>query len=269
MKDKIASILMHVTLIVISFICVFPFLWMLIGITNTSTAISKGKMTFGTNLFANIQSVIEKTEIGHIIFNSIFIAVVGTVLTLVVTSMAAYAFQIYHSKMRETIYNILLLSMMIPFAALMIPLYKEIVAIGLLNTYWAIILQLSSSAFLVFFFRQSLKNFPTELIESSRIDGANEFTIFLKVVVPAMKSTYAAATIYAFMGAWNTYLWPLLVLKTDEMKTFPLAISVMSSSHSADIGAVMVMVVVSTIPTMIIFFAFQKQFVQGMVGTSK
>lgn len=269
MREKIKTLSMHLVLIIISFLCFFPFFWMIVGITNKSVDITKGKMTFGTYFIENVRTVAGQVDLVHIIYNSVLIALVGTILTLIITSMAAYAFQIFYSKQREWIYNLLLLSMMIPFAALMIPLYKETVILGLLNTYAAVILQLTSSVFLVFFFRQSLKSFPIELIESSRIDGANELLIFIRVVVPAIKSTYAAATIYAFMSAWNGYLWPLLVLKTNDMKTFPLAISTMSSTYTPDIGAIMVLIVFSTLPMLIIFFIFQKQFVQGMVGSSK
>lgn len=270
MKKKISAVFTHMILIIISFICVFPFFWMVVGITNSSVDITQGKLTFGNYFMTNLQTVIEKVDLFQIIFNSVVIAFFGTVLSLIVASMAAYAFQIYHNKFRERIYNLMLVSLMIPFAALMIPLYKEVVFLGLLNTYTAVVLQLTSSVFLVFFFRQSLKNFPLELIESSRIDGASELLIFARIVVPSMKATYASATIYAFMGAWNGYLWPLLVIKSNDMKTFPLAISALSTTNRApDVGAVMLLIVFSTIPMLVIFFVFQKQFVQGMVGSSK
>ena len=139
----------------------------------------------------------------------------------------------------------------------------------LLNTHTGIIVTALASVFLIFFFRQSFKSFPYEIIQAARVDGAGELKIFLRIFVPSMKSTYAAAAIYAFMGSWNAYLWPLIVLQTNEQKTLTLMVSSMSSAYNPQYGAMMAAIVITTLPTLIVFFSLQKYFVQGMLGSVK
>jgi len=158
---------------------------------------------------------------------------------------------------------------MIPFAAQMIPLFKMMNAFNLIDNHLAIILPNISMPFLIFFFRQNFKAFPNELIEAARIDGLNEFQIFFKIVLPSMKSTVAAGAIYSFMKQWNNYLWPLIILQTNQQKTLTLFISSLSSAYFVDYGPLMLSIVLSTLPVIVIFITMQKQFVEGIVGTSK
>lgn len=266
---KPQKLVLHVFLILTSVLFIFPLLWMLISMTNTSKDIIAGKILPGSYFFENLSTVFSSTDFVTAFINSTFIAVTTTVIAVILTSSAAYAFQMYANKKSEFLFNVIIVSMMIPFAALMIPLYKLTVDVGLLDTFTAIIFQGAAPVILLFFFRQTLRNFPTEMIEAARIDGAGELKIFIKLVVPSLKSTYAAASIVAFMTAWNNYLWPLLVVKSAEMKTLPLTISAMSSAHTADYGAQMIVITLSTIPMIIIFLTLQKYFVEGMVGSSK
>ena len=138
-----------------------------------------------------------------------------------------------------------------------------------LNSLWAVILPSVCTAFLVFFFRQNTKSFPKDILEAARIDGLGEIAIFLKIFMPTMKSTYAAAAIITFMGSWNAYLWPLIALQSPEKKTVLLIISKIASSYSPDYGLIMIAIVITTIPTALIFFIMQKHFVAGMTGAVK
>lgn len=266
---KTQKVLLHVFLIITSLIFIFPLIWMLISMTNKSKDIIAGKVFPGTYFFENLATVLNTTDFINAFLNSTFIAVSTTVLALVLTSLAAYSFQMYANKKSEFIFNLIITSMMIPFAALMIPLYKLTVDVGLLDTFASVILQGAAPVLLIFFFRQALRNFPYEMIEAARIDGASELKIFIQLVIPSMKATYAAASIVAFMTAWNNYLWPLLALKSADMKTLPLTISAMASAQVADYGAQMIVITLSTIPMLIIFLTLQKYFVEGMVGSSK
>ncbi|MDI3312570.1 MAG: carbohydrate ABC transporter permease [Thermoanaerobacterium sp.] len=142
-------------------------------------------------------------------------------------------------------------------------------SLGLLDTHFGLIITSIASAFIIFFFRQSFKAISKETIEAARVDGAGEFTIFFRIIIPTMKSTYAAAAIYSFMTSWNSYLWPLIILQTDKQKTMTLLISNMSSAYFPDYGAVMAAIVVATLPMIIIFFALQRYFVQGLTGAVK
>ncbi len=259
----------YILLSIIALISVFPFAWLVIGTTNANIDILKGSMSIGSNLLENWNNFNRLVDLPQVLWNTTKITVIGTVLTLVVASMAGYGFEIFKSQTREYVYNILLLTMMIPFAALMIPLFTLFARSNLLDTHIAVILPTIASVFIIFYFRQASKAFPGELREAARVDGMNEFQIFFFIYMPVMKSTYAAAFIIVFMANWNNYLWPLIVLQSDEMKTVTLVISSLASSYSPDFGVVLVGTVIATIPTIIVFFAMQKQFVHGMLGSVK
>ena len=161
------------------------------------------------------------------------------------------------------------LTLMVPFAALMIPLFILMAQFDLLDTHLAVILPALASAYIIFYFRQSTKAFPPELREAARLDGLKEWQIFLFVYVPVMRSTYAAAFIIVFMAAWNNFLWPLIVLQSPELKTITLVLSSLGSAYFPDFGVIMLAAMLATLPTLVVFFAMQRQFVQGMLGSVK
>lgn len=266
---KLTTLLKYIFLSFISFLSIFPFFWMIIGATNTSTDIAKGKTTIGSNLSINIQNIFQNTNISAALVNSIIISVISTILALLISSMAGYGFEIYKSKFRNNVMSFLLLSMMIPFSALMIPLYSMFGKMGLLNSLIAVIIPSVATAFLIFFFRQNTISFPRETIEAARVDGLSELNIFFRIYFPMMKSTYAAAAIITFMASWNNYMWPLIALQSQDKQTLPLVISALGSAYSPDYGMTMVGIVIATLPTALIFFLMQKHFVQGMVGSVK
>jgi lactose/L-arabinose transport system permease protein len=139
----------------------------------------------------------------------------------------------------------------------------------LTNTYAAVILPGIASIFIIFYFRQATKAFPSELRDAARVDGLKEWQIFLYIYLPVMRSTYAAATIIVFMANWNNYLWPLIVLNTADMKTATLIISALTSAYTPDYGMILFGTVLATLPTLIIFFLLQRQFVEGLLGSVK
>ncbi len=263
------STLKYLFLIIASLVSIFPFVWMIIGATNSATDITKGKLSFGGELMNNITRLFEMADIPRAFFNSLKIALITTVLLLLISSAAGYAFEIYRSKARERIYNLLLLTMMIPFAALMIPLYKMFAMNGLSNTHSAIILPTIATAYIIFFFRQTTKAFPKDLMQAARVDGLNEFQIFFYIFIPTMKSSYAAAGIIAFMTSWNNFLWPLIILQSNEQKTMTLVLSSLSSAYFPEFGSIMVAIIIATLPTILVFFLLQRYFVEGMMGSIK
>ena len=160
--------------------------------------------------------------------------------------------------------------MMIPQTSLVIPLYKMMADMKLVNSHLSIILPAIGSIFLLFFFRQSFKSIPHEMIESARIDGAGELRIFFQIVFPSMRATYAAAAIYAFMTSWNAYMWPMISLSSEQKKTIILMVSkIASSAYVADYGVQMVGLVIATLPMMIVFLFLQRSFVDGLTGSVK
>lgn len=261
--------LTYIALSIAAFVSIFPFLWMLISATNSSIDIIKGKVSFGGALSTNIANFFAQVDVPLVFWNSAKVAVLTTALTIVVSSLAGYGFEMFRSKMRDRIYSLVLLTLMVPFAALMIPLFMMMGRAGLINTHVAILLPSIASAFIIFYFRQATKAFPTELRDAAKVDGLKEWQIFLYIYVPVMRSTFAAAFVIVFMTSWNNYLWPLIVLQSNETKTITLVVSSLASAYYPDFGVVMIGVILATLPTLFVFFLMQRQFVAGMLGSVK
>lgn len=274
MKNK-NKIFIYIFLLMISIVFVFPFYFMIISATNASVDVTSGSLLPGKELLNNLKNLFEQTDMVTALKNSAIIAVSQTVLALIISSIAGYAFEVYRSKWTDIVFNIILMSMMIPFAALMIPLFKFFGRLSTINpmigfnTYASAYLPYIATAFLIFYFRQNTKMFQQELLEAGRIDGLSEIGLFFRIYMPTMKNTYAAAAIITFMNAWNNYLWPLVTLQTNEMRTVPLLLSNLGSSYAPDYGLMMIAILIATIPTLIIFFVLQKYFVAGMLGAVK
>ncbi len=269
LSHAIGRTLTYAGLSLAAFASIFPFWWMIVGMTNTQTDIAGGVLTFGSSLGANVRDLFAQVDVLRVLANSTLIAVVGTALTVGVSSAAGYGFEMFRSRMRERIFALLLLMLSVPFAALMIPLFVIFSRAGLMNTYAAIILPGVASIFIVFYFRQATKSFPHELRDAARMDGLKEWQIFLHIYLPVMKSTYAAATVITFMANWNAYLWPLIVLQTNEMKTIQLVVSSLVSAYTPNYGVVMVAAVLATLPTIMVFFVLQRSFVEALTGGVK
>ncbi|AEF85787.1 ABC transporter, permease protein [Treponema primitia ZAS-2] len=267
--EKIATVFKHIFLIVVALMSIFPFFWMIIGATNETREITKGVLIPGTNFLKNLTGLQQTGNIFHSIINTAVITLFQVFFSLLICSMAGYGFTKYPNRIRSRLFSVFLLTMMIPFAAIMIPLFTMMSSFNLIDTKISVIIASLSNTFLIFFFRQSFKSFPTEIIEAARIDGAGEFYTYFRIVIPAMRSTFAAALIYAFMKEWNNYQWPLLTLQSTGSKTLTLFISNLSSAYYVDYGQIMAAVLIATIPTIIVFMTMQKQFVAGIIGSVK
>ena len=259
----------YIFLIIVSFISVFPFYWMISAATNTSFDVANGRIIPGTHALENFQNLISGSNLWGAMGNSILYAIVQTLLAIFVCSLAGYGFELYHDKKKDTVFTILLLAMMIPQVATMIPLFKMISSMGLLNTVWAFIMPSISTPFLIMMFRQNSRNFPINVMEAARIDGLSEFMIFIRMYMPMMKATYAAAGVITFMNAWNAYLWPKVTMTDPNAQTMPMLIANLSSGYTTDYGMLMMGVLFCSVPTMIVFFVLQKQFAEGITGAVK
>ena len=277
MSRKVASIFKYAFLSLFSLISIFPFYWMVVASTNKSVDVTKGVLVPGSYFMENLKAVLASDlQYVNSYKNSVVIAVATTVFAMIVSSAAGYAFVVYKTKVRERIFDFIFASMMVPFAALMVPLFRLFSNFNKwgfkfmgLNSPVAVVITGIATAFLIFFFKQNVQSFPKELIEAARIDGLSEVMIFVKIFVPTMKSTYAAAIVVTFMSSWNNYLWPLIALQSGDKRTLPLILSAMGASYTPDYGMMMAAVVLATIPTALIFFLMQKQFVAGMTGSVK
>ncbi len=259
----------YIFLIIVSFISVFPLYWMIAAATNRSVDIARGKITFGAYALENFEKLVTQNDLWGALGNSFLYSIVQTVVALLICSLAGFGFELYHDKAKDKVFSILLLAMMIPQVATMIPLFKMVSAAGLLNTVWAFILPSISTPFLIMMFRQNSRNFPIDIMEAARLDGLSEIKIFFRMYMPVMKSTYAAAAVITFMNAWNAYLWPKVVMADTRAQTMPMLIAKIAGGYTTDYGVLMMGVLFCSLPTMIVFFVLQKQFAEGITGSVK
>ena len=259
----------YVFIIAVCALSIFPFYFMIVSATNKSTDVIAGRMVPGLYLFQNIRTLITRGGLGSALWNSLRTTTIQTLLSIFVCSLAGYGFQVYRDRHKDLLMKILLLSMMIPFASIMVPLFKMFSRAHLLNTTLGFVLPSVSTAFLIFFFRQNSQSFPVETIQAARIDGLNEFQIYLRVYFPIMSPTFAAAAIVTFMNGWNNYMWPLIVMQSQNMRTMPLYVTGLTAGYVTDYGLLMLSVTIMTLPTVILFFTQQKRFVEGVTGSVK
>ena len=259
----------YIFLTIVSFLSVFPLYWMISAATNASVDVARGKLAFGTQALENFQKLIQQQDLAKGLGNSFFYAIVQTVVALLICSLAGYGFELYHDKYKDKLFGLLLLAMMVPQVATMIPLFKIMSKMGLLNTVWAFMLPTISTPFLIMMFRQNSRNFPVDVMEAARIDGLSEIRIFFRMYLPIQKSTYAAAAVITFMNSWNAYLWPKVVMSDNRAQTMPMLIANLAAGYTVDYGVLMMGVLFCSIPTMLIFFILQKQFAEGITGAVK
>lgn len=217
----------------------------------------------------NFKHLVAQYDVGSTMWNSLKYAIILTLLSLVVCSLAGYGFEIYHDKGKDTVFTILLMAMMVPFAAIMIPLYQMFSSAKLLNSTLGFILPTLSTPFLIMMFRQNARSFPHDIIEAARMDGLNEIQIFFKMFIPTMRSTYAAAMTITFMNAWNSYLWPKIIMTDKTSITMPMLVANLKEGYVTDYGMLMLAVLLCTLPTAIVFFVLQKSFAEGITGAVK
>ena len=196
--------------------------------------------------------------------NSVFIATASTLLTLFFCSLGGYAFAKYKFRGQKILFGILLASMMVPFQVLLVPLFGLMYDIGWLNSYKAIVIPFSVGAFGVFLMRQFIVTIPSELLDAARIDGCSEFGIYYRIVLPIIKPALGALTIYSFLGSWNGYLWPLIILRDEAKYTLPIGLANLVGIYRQDYGILMAGTLLSLMPIVILFLAMQREFVQGI-----
>lgn len=259
----------YIFLVIWAFLSVFPFYWMIMAATNTSLEVARGKLTFGSYAVENFKTLVSTYDLFGALGNSFKYALIQTLAAIVICSLAGYGFELYHDKKKDMVFTVLLLAMMIPGVATMIPLFKLISDAGLLNSAVGFMLPGISTPFLIMMFRNNSRNFPVDVMEAARIDGLNEIQIYIKMYIPMMKATFAAAAVITFMNAWNSYLWPKVIMTNPKAQTMPMLIANMSSGYVVDYGMLMMGVLFCSVPTMVIFFILQKQFAEGITGSVK
>ena len=229
----------YIFLIIVSIFSVFPLFWMITAATNESVDVSRGKIWFGNFAAQNFNNLVKSSNLWTSFGNSLLYATVQTLLCIFICSLAGYGFELYHDKAKDILFAILLMAMMIPGVATMIPLFTMMSKFHLLNTVWGFALPAISTPFMIMMFRQNSRNFPPDIMEAARIDGLSEFAIFFRMYMPVMKSTYAAAAVITIMNAWNAYLWPRVVMTDNRAQTMPMLIANLAGGYTIDYGMLM------------------------------
>ncbi|MDR2751575.1 MAG: carbohydrate ABC transporter permease [Clostridiales bacterium] len=268
MKMRLFSFIKYAFLTIAALLSIFPLYWMMVAATRTNAEIIRGALLPGLHLIENYKTMIGSQRVWSAMGTSFLIAIGTTAISLFVCSIAGYAFEIYHDIHKDRLMTILLLAMMVPFAATMIPLFQMFSGMKLINNVTAVILPAISTPFLIMMFRQGARSFPHDILEAARIDGLGEFRIFIQIYFPTAKSLFAAAMTIVFMSSWNNYLWPKIILQSDII-TMPMAVSNMIQGYSTDYGAIMTAVLICTLPTVILFSVLQRSFADGITGAVK
>lgn len=268
-KRRMVSFLKYFLLISASVISIFPLYFMVVSSFNSSVEVVSGKLYPGTHFLENAQKLFMETTFLQSFWNSARYTIVGTFVSVLMCSVAGYGFEVYHDKWKDRVMFLFLLSIMVPGAATLIPLFTLYSKIGLLNTMLGFIMPSFATAVLVLLFRQSARSFPGEIVDAARIDGLGEVKIYFTMFIPIMKSTFSCGIIISLMGIWNDYLWGLIIMQAPKMRTLQVFLASLNDGYSIDYGLMMLAVTLSTLPLALIFFFLQKTFIESVAGSVK
>lgn len=267
-RRTIGFVLLHVVMIIGALIMFFPFLWTII------TSISPGAgLTLAPALFpehpslAAYQQLFSERPFGQVILNSLLLAVTTTAVQLFTSATAGYAFSRLPFRGQGVVFAVYLATMMIPLQVLIVPLFSELKAFGLLNSYLGALLPTFATAFGIFLLRQAINQVPRELDEAATIDGAGHFRIFWTIILPNIRPALATLMVFAFMGSWNSFLWPLVVLRSPELQTLPVALAGLVGQYTTQWDIVMAGSVVSVLPMLVLYIFAQKYIIQGVASS--
>ncbi len=258
----------HVVLILFALTAILPFLWMVFGsfkgyreLTSSMTLLPQ------TWTLDNYDQIIGRVNFLNAFRNSLIVAVSITFCTLLTSSATGFVFAKYRFPGKETLFSMILATMMIPFAVVLIPLYIFISDIGAMDQLSGIILPGMWSAFGIFLLRQFMEGVPSELLDAARIDGASEWRIFSQIMVPLSGAPLAALAILTFLGSWDNLLWPSLVLNSPEKQTIPLVLAGLRSLYWSRYDLYMAGSMLTIVPVMIVYLFASKHFIRGIAMT--
>ncbi len=277
-KTKIASVFATGFFAILCALIIFPvFAGLLASFRPGTELIRKGlsiNLDFSTMTLDNYKYLFGNNADGKKYFmwyrNSLFITIATVVLTLIVCYFVAYGLSMYEYKLKNLLFFLVIATMMVPFEILMLPLYKEIIAIKLVDTYAGVMLPGLCGASTIFFFRQYMSGLPKELLDAARIDGATEYGISVRIMLPITKPAFAAMGILCAMGTWNAILWPLLVLRGAEKFTLPIGLNTLLTPYGNNYDVLIAGSIFGIVPIFVIFMIFQRYIIDGMtVGAVK
>jgi len=268
-KVSAGTIAVYLTVIVVTIIMLLPFAWML----SASLKLSRDVFAFPIEWipsqprWENYVDIWTKIPLALFIYNTSKLTIIVTVLQLLTSSFAAYAFAKLHFPYKNTLFLGYIATIAMPWQVYMVPQFLLMREFGLNNTHLALICLQAFTAFGVFLMRQFYMSIPTELCEAARIDGMNEYQIWAKIMLPLSKPALSTLTIFTFVTTWNDFLGPMIYLTRTELKTIQIGLRMFISQYSAEYGLIMAASVVALIPVLIVFLALQRFFVEGVASS--
>ncbi|PGY15125.1 carbohydrate ABC transporter permease [Bacillus sp. AFS031507] len=267
-KKLLGKFAIYIFLIIVALTCLLPFYSMMITSTHANSDIARKLLLLpGTEFMNNYNRLLDTVPIWRGFVNSVFITVTSTILSLYFSALAGYGFSKFNYKGKNILFMAVLGTMMIPGQLGIIGFFKLMDTFNMLNTYWPIILPSISNAFGIFFMKQMCdSSVPTEILESGRIDGCGELKIFHRLVLPLLMPAVATLGIFSFIGKWNDFLTPMIILFDNELQPLPVMIASVKSQFSTDFGAMYVGIVISVIPILIFFSIVSKKIISGVTA---
>jgi multiple sugar transport system permease protein len=266
------AVLVHGVLVAGAVATLLPLLWMLAAsLAPAGEAIAHpGRLVPGAVTLAHYRALFTRLSLGHYLVNSTLIAGAVTLVSLALNSMAGYAFAKFRFAGRDRLFRVLLAALVIPGQVGMLPLFLLLKELGLVNTYWGAIVPGMASIFGIFLMRQYALSIPDSLLDAARIDGAGEWRIYWSLVLPSCTPILVTLAIFTFMGTWNDFLWPLIILTDDAMYTLPVALANLLGEHAQDVELMMAGAVLTVLPVVALFMALQRYYIAGiMTGSLK
>ncbi len=260
----------NIGLALASLAAAFPLFWMLsMSFMPETEANAFPARFFPQNpTLANYAGLFAHEHMGRFVLNSLLVATLATVLALAFNVTAGYAFAKLRFKGRDRLFHMLLAAVVIPGQLIMLPLFFQLKLLGLLNTYAGVVVPFMTSLFGIFLVRQYALGLPDEMLQAARVDGASEWQIFTRIVLPNLRPIISTLAVFTFLAAWNDFLWPLIVLSDDRTYTLPLAVASLSQEHIQDSGMVMAGATVTIAPVLLLFLVLQRQYVRGLLTGS-
>lgn len=262
--------LIHVTLLVGAMIAVYPLVWMLLAsLMPTGEAQSLPPRFWPSRFtFEHYAELFERLNLARYFGNSLLVASAVTVLSVIINSLAGYALAKLRFAGRDGIFHLLMAGLVIPAQVAMIPLFLFMKQLGLINSYWAVILPASASIFGIFLVRQYALSIPDALLDAARIDGASEGRIYWTVVLPLLRPILVTLGVFTFMVTWNDFMWPLVALIDGDLRTLPVALAILSGEHVQDTELMMAGSVLTLLPVLILFILVQRYYIAGITAGS-
>lgn len=254
--------------IVVAVMTLFPALWMV----SASFMVPGEASTFPPKLlpakatFEHYVTLFTRLNLWRYLVNSVIISLSVTVISLFFNSMAGYAFAKYRFAGRDRLFRFLVAEMVIPAQVTTLPLFLMLNKVGLINTYLGVIVAGMSTIYGIFLIRQFALSIPDSFIEAARMDGSSDFRIYWSIILPLCKPILITLAIFTFMGTWNDFLWPLIVLTDDSMYTLPVALANLTGEHVQDTELMMAGAVITILPVMLVFIAMQKYYISGIMS---